>query len=192
MNRGHALYERSKGKASVASYQRAKEMIKDPKWSFAGIHPVLLRGAGNQQSRSTEAMRMTLLRSVNSFRPSETILEIGTKGSTSNTALMKERRKVLAKSIQRKLVSTTTTVQNDTRPSSGNIDDEITGADEIMVSGPSFTKMANELTTRIRQWTRLPKDGIFVMPNSTCLITRKTQQRKKGKLEINYSCLLGS
>ncbi|GLB37444.1 putative DBP10CT (NUC160) domain containing protein [Lyophyllum shimeji] len=110
MKRGHALYERGKGKASPPSYKRAKEMIKDPRWSLAGsdsgVHPVLLRGAGAQEARSREEARKALLRSVNSFKPPETVFEIGTKGKAANGALMKQRRKALSKAAQRALAST--------------------------------------------------------------------------------------
>lgn len=104
MKRGHAMYERSKGKATPASYKRAKDMTKDPKWLLAGsdggIHPVLLRGATNpSETLSLENARQALLRTVNSFRPSETILEA--KGNAANAALMKDRRRALGKSVLR-------------------------------------------------------------------------------------------
>jgi ATP-dependent RNA helicase DDX54/DBP10 len=110
MQRGHAMYERSKGKASPPSYKRAKEMTKDVKWMLAGsdsgVHPVLLRGADGPQRRIKEDARKALLRSVNSFRPAETVFEIGTKGNNTNAALMKERRKALGRAAQRALAST--------------------------------------------------------------------------------------
>jgi len=105
MKRGHAMYERSKGKASPQSYKRAKDMIKDPKWflagSHSGIHPVLLRGPGADSQREAERARKALLSAVNSFTPSETVFEIGSKNSAETAALMKERRKALSKSAQR-------------------------------------------------------------------------------------------
>ncbi|KAF5393457.1 hypothetical protein D9757_000611 [Collybiopsis confluens] len=107
MSRAQAMYERSKGKASPPSYKRAKEMIKDPNWILAGsdtgINPVLLRGTGERERRAEEQAKKALLRAVSSFRPAETVFEIGTKGkaSTANAALMKERRKALDKSAQR-------------------------------------------------------------------------------------------
>lgn len=114
MKRGHAMYERSKGKASPPSYKRAKEMTKDPKWLLAssdsGIHPVLLRGVDGVQKRATEDARKALLRTVNSFQPSETVFEVGTKGNTANAALMKERRKALSRSAQRAKASTSAAV----------------------------------------------------------------------------------
>ncbi|KAK0241592.1 P-loop containing nucleoside triphosphate hydrolase protein [Armillaria nabsnona] len=117
MKRGHAMYERSKGKASSPSYKRAKEMSKDPKWMLAGsdsgVHPVLLRGSDAAQLRAQEEARHALLRTVNSFRPSETVFEVGGKANMANSALMKERRKALQKSAQRALASTSTALEDD-------------------------------------------------------------------------------
>ncbi|THU95667.1 DEAD-domain-containing protein [Dendrothele bispora CBS 962.96] len=107
MTRGHTMYERSKGKATPPSYKRAKEMIKDPKWLLAGsdrgIHPVLLRRTKSAQHLVQEEARQLLLHAVNSFTPSETVLEISSKGkaNNSNALLMKQRRMALAKSAQR-------------------------------------------------------------------------------------------
>lgn len=135
MKRGHALYERSKGKATPPSYNRAKEMMKDPKWLLAGynssIHPVLLRGEGGQKRRSDEDARKALLKSISSFQPSETVFEIGTKGNATNAALMKERRKALAKSAQRS--STFKEAQSEPEVLSGDRDFEIADEDDIAV-----------------------------------------------------------
>ena len=109
MKRGHAMYERSRGKASPASYRRAKEMMKDPKWLLAGsdsgIHPVLLRDPDANGKRKIEEERKNLLRSVNAFRPGETVFEVGSKANSENATLMKERRKALKKSAQKALSS---------------------------------------------------------------------------------------
>ncbi|KAK7057160.1 ATP-dependent RNA helicase DBP10 [Favolaschia claudopus] len=105
MRRGHTLYERSKGKASPPSYKRAKEMTKDPKWILAGsdsgIHPVLHRGEDGAQQRARVEARKALLRTVNAFRPSETVFEVASKGNTANATLMNKRRKALQRSAQR-------------------------------------------------------------------------------------------
>ncbi|KAG6820733.1 hypothetical protein H0H93_012379 [Arthromyces matolae] len=115
MKRGHSLYERSKGKASPPSYKRSKEMMKDPQWLLAGsdsgIHPVLLRDEKVQKRKVEEEAKKVLLRAVNSFKPSETVFEIGPKGKAANSALMKERRKALDRSAQRTLSSTISTSQ---------------------------------------------------------------------------------
>jgi ATP-dependent RNA helicase DDX54/DBP10 len=105
MKRGHAMYERSRGKASPKNYKRAKEMLKDPKWILTGsdwgVHPVILRGRDGPQRWQKEKARNALLRAVNSFKPVETVFEAGIKGNMANAVLMKERRKALGKAAQR-------------------------------------------------------------------------------------------
>ena len=82
---------------------------KDPKWLLAssdsGIHPVLLRGVDANERRKKEEARKKLLRSVDAFRPGETVFEIGSKANSENATLMKERRKALSKSAQKALAS---------------------------------------------------------------------------------------
>ena len=151
MKRGHSMYERSKGKASAPSYKRAKEMMKDPKWLLAGsntgIHPVLYRCSDGLPKKVKEDARKALLRSVNSFTPSETVFEIGTKGNTTNAALMKERRKALNKSAQRSLASVSNAVEDEPDADVGTSSNVIEMADEedIAVWRLSF-KYHNYLT----------------------------------------------
>jgi len=134
MKRGHAMYERSKGKASPPSYKRAKEMTKDPKWLLAnsesGIHPVLLRGPGAQEMRELEEVRKNLLRSVNAFTPSETVFEVGSKGSSETAALMKERRKALKKSAERAIASSSVVQDDDSEEESHPKMQDVEMADE--------------------------------------------------------------
>ncbi|KAF9465035.1 ATP-dependent RNA helicase DBP10 [Collybia nuda] len=136
MKRGHAMYERSKGKASAPSYKRAKVMTKDPKWLLAGsdsgVHPVLLRGSDGQQKRLLEEARKALLRTVNSFKPTETVFEVGTKGNTTNAALMRERRKALNRSTQRALASTSNIVEDEHMETISSIEVEM--ADEVDIA----------------------------------------------------------
>ncbi|EPQ57229.1 DEAD-domain-containing protein, partial [Gloeophyllum trabeum ATCC 11539] len=139
MRKGHKMYERSKGKASQASYKRAKEMIKDgTKWglagSEAGIHPVLFRGKENeQQSRDQDQARKALLQKVNSFRPTETVFEIGSRGKTESAQLMKERRKALEKAASRAVVPITPVDSRDSdadEPEAGSSGKDVVMADE--------------------------------------------------------------
>ncbi|KZW00235.1 DEAD-domain-containing protein [Exidia glandulosa HHB12029] len=109
MLKGQRMYEKSQGKASQASYKRAKEMTKDPAWPLAGssteqsrVHPIL---AGTKSS--DEAARTALLSAVNAFRPAETVFELGTRGKAGAAALMKDRRKALAKAVHRAPVAST-------------------------------------------------------------------------------------
>lgn len=138
MKRGHAMYERSKGKASSVSYKRAKEMSKDNKWMLAGsdsgIHPVLMRGDDAEYKRAQEAKRKLLLKAVNSFRPSETVLEVGSKKDSTNAELMKQRRKALVKAVERAPVASSSV-----RPEEDNFADAVDDDDD----GESV-EMANE------------------------------------------------
>ena len=118
MRKGHGMYERSKGKASQASYKRAKEMSKDPGShglvsTSTPIHPVFfykltkgISGAKAVVDQAEEEKRTALLKVVNSFTPSETVFEVGHKthkgkGNETTAALMKERRKALKKAADR-------------------------------------------------------------------------------------------
>ena len=114
MRKGHGMYERSKGKASQASYTRAKAMMKEAKSGLVGStstpHPVLLRskdGSSIVKKLEEDRKRKELLLAVNSFRPSETVLEIGARGNAETAALMKQRRKALSKAAQRAQVAST-------------------------------------------------------------------------------------
>jgi len=111
MRKGHGLYERSRGRASPAGYTRAKEMSREPaRWGLvaagavAGIHPVLrLKGhAVGNNSVVEDERRRALLAAVDSFRPIETALEVGSRGKNGNADLMKERRKALTKAMERR------------------------------------------------------------------------------------------
>lgn len=111
VKKGQAMYERSNGKASQESYRRAKDMSKDPTWGLAGsigeeaaLHPCFAAVAGTDAdgvpSKAQEDMalaRAKLLASVNSFRPTETIFEVGARGKNAAFQLMQERRRTLSR-----------------------------------------------------------------------------------------------
>jgi len=105
MGRGHGMYERSRGKASAASYRRAKELLRGGQEGV--VHPVLtlMRGGDDEKedTREMQEKRAAIVRAVSTFRPAETVFEVGTRGKagTANAALMKERRKALAKAVER-------------------------------------------------------------------------------------------
>jgi ATP-dependent RNA helicase DDX54/DBP10 len=136
MKRGHTMYERSKSKASLQSYRRAKEMSKDPKWQLAGsdtgVHPVLLRGLDTAASKKKmEEARKTLLKTVNAFTPSETVFEVGNKTGSANATLMRERRKALQKSAARAITFASTAVKgNDSDTDEIGPENELEMADE--------------------------------------------------------------
>jgi len=118
MRKGHGMYERSKGKASQASYKRAKEISRVPA-SYGLVntstptHPVLFHKSAKGisqvkavEDQAGEAKRVALLKVINSFTPGETVFEVvhkahKGKGTETTAALMKERRKALKKAVDR-------------------------------------------------------------------------------------------
>ncbi|KAI6121737.1 P-loop containing nucleoside triphosphate hydrolase protein [Pisolithus sp. B1] len=147
MERGHSMYERSRGKASAASYKRAKELTKSGGgWATNadGAHPVLallqhtLEGDSENDlgdERLREEKRLSMVRVVNSFMPTETVFEIGTRGKANaeTVTLMRERRKALAKTAKRTRLSSAgaeESVVNDDDHTVGNDNLDVEMADE--------------------------------------------------------------
>lgn len=147
MRKGHGMYERSKGKASQASYRRAKGMAKDPAShglvsTSTPIHPVLFhksskviphaKAAGD---RADEEMRAALLKVVNSFTPVETVFEVAhkahkRKGAETAAVLMKERRKALKKAVDRAALATVSKEEPEEGREEGPQSEEVVMADE--------------------------------------------------------------
>jgi len=139
MCRAQGMYERSKGKASNGSYKRAKEIMGE-EWKDA-VHPVLMvRGGGGTHE---EENRKKLLSVVRSFKPKETVFEVGSgsKGGLGSdiAKLMKERRKTLQKSVQRRLaLAQTRSVRDEDEDEVKDGDVEMADEDEIVVRGTFF------------------------------------------------------
>lgn len=132
MKRAHKMYMRSQPKVSQESYRRAKDMLKDAErsaftgraakgWALAG-HPLETAGvfdvlrrpsvyrlgssdaesAGKPHDDALSSARASLLAKVNSFRPGETVFEIGQRGQHAPLAqLMQHRRRTLQGKQQR-------------------------------------------------------------------------------------------
>jgi ATP-dependent RNA helicase DDX54/DBP10 len=101
MVRGHGLYERSQGKASPASYTRAKSIAQDDIWGFSSnlgnhYHPVLAKLSQRKEEANSEA-KNSLLKAITDFKPPETVLEVGKRGKGGSAVIMDERRKALNK-----------------------------------------------------------------------------------------------
>lgn len=140
MGRGHAMYERSRGKASPASYRRAKELGRSGQEGV--VHPVLtlMQDGDNRKedTREMEEKRAAIVRVVSAFKPAETVFEVGTRGkaATANTVLMKERRKALAKAVER---------AGDSGPSySAIVNTDQGGDDGLGEAGDGDVEMADE------------------------------------------------
>ncbi|KIO16307.1 hypothetical protein M407DRAFT_190439, partial [Tulasnella calospora MUT 4182] len=115
MFRGHKLYERTRARASPLSYERAKEMMRITTWGLAGgagdgivRHPVLAirdpqwSATAAKMPTGLEKARLDIMQAVTSFRPHETVLEIGSRGKTAGALLMQQRRRAMEKATQRK------------------------------------------------------------------------------------------
>lgn len=105
VRKSQAMYERSQGKASQESYRRAKGMTKDDSWQLAGNvledsanHPVyaeigaLIGNTDPQAKGDSIEAKASLLAQINSFKPHETIFEIGSRGKTPGAEIMRQRR----------------------------------------------------------------------------------------------------
>lgn len=211
MKRGHAMYERSKGKASPASYQRAKDMSKDAVFMLAGaheaIHPILLgEDNGGTVRVEEEAARRKLLEAVSAFRPNETILEAGsakTAQGALNAELMKERRKALGKSRERAALnaqaSTSATAGADEKADADEgkdqdfeqLDDvEVEMADEEDIAVSIYlVHSIRRLTPFLRPYLTLqrPRRRTSETAISTCRIIKRTPIPIKGKLSHSLS-----
>ena len=163
MRKGQGMYERSKGKASPASYHKTKEMLRDGRWGYAGtesgIHPVFLRRSPDATAKlAEEAKRRVLLKLVDAFRPAETIIEVGARGNAETAALMKQRRKALSKAVQRASLASTSAVaeaEDDEGLGHGRDGDEIgeelemANEDDITVTIPCFSLRSRVARSRV-------------------------------------------
>ncbi|KAJ9120598.1 hypothetical protein QFC22_002527 [Naganishia vaughanmartiniae] len=122
------MYERSQGKASQESYRRAKAMTKDESWQLAGNvledaanHPVYAEigasvGYTDPQAKGDSAeAKASLLAQINSYQPTETIFEIGSRGKTPGAEIMRQRRSLHDK-IKRKRTAQSSEVRNGGEP----------------------------------------------------------------------------
>ena len=179
MDRGQSMYERSRGKASVASYKRAKEMAKSGDgWAgdAQGAHPVLslMQQAKTEdgevitsldEEREMVEKKLAMVRAVGAFKPAETVFELGSrgKGGTANATLMKEHRKALAKAVERSVVPAS---------SSGAID-----AEDSLPQGDVDMEMADEEDIAVRVFR-----SVINGPGSQILqAVFDTSNKKKGK-----------
>jgi len=80
----YKLYYKTRAKASSESYIHAKELVE----KFAGIHPIL-----SNVVDKNEIERAKIVNSLTSFRPHETIFEIGKRGSKSAEAQLVQKRR---------------------------------------------------------------------------------------------------
>jgi len=80
----YKLYYKTRAKASSESYIHAKELTE----KFAGIHPIL-----SNVIDKDEIERAKIVNSLTSFRPHETIFEVGKRGLKSAEAQLMQKRR---------------------------------------------------------------------------------------------------
>ncbi|ORX86736.1 DEAD-domain-containing protein [Anaeromyces robustus] len=80
----YKLYYKTRAKASSESYIHAKELTE----KFAGIHPIL-----SNVVDKNEIERAKIVNSLSSFRPHETIFEVGKRGLKSAEAQLMQKRR---------------------------------------------------------------------------------------------------
>jgi len=80
----YKLYYKTRAKASSESYIHAKELVE----KFAGIHPILSNVVDKD-----EIERAKIVNSLTSFRPHETIFEVGKRGLKSAEAQLVQKRR---------------------------------------------------------------------------------------------------
>lgn len=157
VRKSQAMYERSQGKASQESYRRAKAMSKDDSWQLAGNvledaanHPVYaeigaLIGNTDPQAKKGDSVeaKASLLAQINSFKPHETIFEIGARGKTPGAEIMRQRRSLHDKIKRKQSVQAAEAGDPDVDRGAMDVDDdanmerqelEMADEDEIEVS----------------------------------------------------------
>ena len=217
MRKGQGMYERSKGKASPASYHKTKEMLKDGRWGYAGtesgIHPVFMRRSPDAAGKlAEEAKRRALLKLVDAFRPAETIIEVGARGNAETAALMKQRRKALSKAAQRASLASTSAaaavVDEDEEGAGhgrhgGESDEEpeMANEDDIAVTIPCFPtrsrpgrsysySLVRRPCSTCQARSQNPERTASVTRSSTCRTTRKTPIQRKGASHLHLTFVI--
>ncbi|KAJ9112383.1 hypothetical protein QFC19_000804 [Naganishia cerealis] len=183
VRKSQMMYERSQGKASQESYRRAKAMTKDETWQLAGNvledaanHPVYAEigatvGYTDPQARadSTAEAKASLLAQINSYQPSETIFEIGSRGKTPGAEIMRQRRSLHDKIKRKRSSAQSTEVRNGAEPDIDrgemDVDDEANTVErsEMEMADESDIENAFETTKKSANKSTDFKDDQFYM-----------------------------
>jgi ATP-dependent RNA helicase DDX54/DBP10 len=86
--KGEKLYIKTRNSASSESAKRAKEVVASKGWMQ--LHPLF-----NDETNGAEQARIDMLARISSFRPQETVFEIGTRGKAGHgeaAEMMRQRR----------------------------------------------------------------------------------------------------
>ncbi|WRT65059.1 uncharacterized protein IL334_002001 [Kwoniella shivajii] len=93
MRKGQSMFERSRGKASVNAYRKAKVLGQE--LARQQSLPVD-RSFSERESKPVSIERDRLIASLATYTPNETVFEMGRKGDTENAILMQKRRKIVS------------------------------------------------------------------------------------------------
>ena len=93
--RGEKLYLRTRNAASSESARRSKDLINSGGWT--ALHPLF-----DDEGFDNETEREKMLARVSSFRPSETVFEIGKRGQVDEAGEVMRKRRSLIEAKRRK------------------------------------------------------------------------------------------
>ncbi|CAN9156933.1 unnamed protein product [Alternaria sp. RS040] len=146
--KGERQYQRTRNQASAQSVARAKELVASP--NFAETHMLFSDDAHNTQKAKED-----MLARIQSFRPAETVFEIGKRGVQSETAeIMRKRREQVGRQKAKQAANRLATgddfdpLQAPSRESNSN---EEGSEDEVEVADGVYDSDSDELEVSVSQ-----------------------------------------
>ena len=107
--KGEKLYLRTRNSASSESAKRAKAITSSKHW--AELHPLF-----NNEKENTEVERERMLARVSSFRPQETIFELGKRGAQGEAGEVIKKRRTTIEARKKKLAESAPRYESDNDP----------------------------------------------------------------------------
>ncbi|CAA9958511.1 ATP-dependent RNA helicase DBP10 [Pyrenophora teres f. maculata] len=147
--KGERQYQRTRNQASAQSVGRAKELVASP--NFAETH-MLFSDDAHKAQREKENM----LARIQSFRPAETVFEIGRRGTGSETAeIMRKRREQVGRQKAKQAANKMAEGSLDTmdEPSRKSNDDGVESDDEVEVENGIYESDSDGLEVSVSQPT---------------------------------------
>lgn len=145
--KGERQYQRTRNQASAQSVQRAKELVASP--NFAETH-MLFSDDMHNALREKDKM----LERIQSFRPAETVFEIGKRGTGSETAeIMRKRREQVEKQKSKQAMNKAADelLGQEAEPTSVLKDDEIESEDEPEAATGEYDSDSDDLEISVSQ-----------------------------------------
>jgi ATP-dependent RNA helicase DDX54/DBP10 len=147
--KGERQYQRTRNQASAQSVGRAKELVASP--NFAETHMLF-----SDDAHSAQKAKEDMLARIQSFRPAETVFEIGKRGVQSETAeIMRKRREQVERQKAKQAANKMSTddldpLQAPPRQSNGN-DEGSEDEDEVEVADGVYDSDSDELEVSVSQ-----------------------------------------